>query len=393
MVLQLLEEGAYVDEKNYRERYTWLHLASSCGHAEVAELLIERGADVNARSIYRETPLHLASLNGRIEMVNLLVREGADLNARNQDGSTPLHVACSGDQKEVVELLLEKGADINAKSDYDKATPLHTASRYGFEKVAMLLLRNGANVNAQDNEGESPLWGAMSFCIQLEELDIGSNDISIIKMLVENGSDVNEKNNHGLTPLHLASNHGYGELVQYLLETGAEVSAKNEDGNTPLHEVCNTEFYTDSHEEVVKLLLVEGADVNAKNNYGFTPLDLAKKYGNDSLIKLLKPSMKNGKESIHKCNNSTTNQSSQMAIIENSNEPSLIVDSHIEEMTNWLLTFLREVDAIKYRDCFIEKGFDTMEILKHVVEESDLEFMKIGHRRMATMKLLELRQE
>ena len=439
-MLKLLKE---VEEIDYGEGYTSLHVAAmavGCGYTKVAELLLDkRGADVNARNIHKETPLHSAcmSLNGDVEMITLLLDKGADIHARMWDGSTPLHCACAPGFETVVELLLEKGADINAESNCG-TTPLYTASSYGHEKLTMLLLRKGADVNTQDCEGETPLWGAMYFCMHLK-VDENSNDISIIKILVENGANVNSKNNDlydGLTPLHFASNSGHEELVQYLLETGANVNAEDDNGNTPLHEVFNTKnpnFCADGYKEVVKLLLVEGADVNAKNNDGFTPLDLAKKDDDDSLISLLtffkhQPFMENGEESSQKCDNPTTetNQSSQMAIVdnsngpsliadshieevtndnpttsqssqvpivENSNEPSLIVDSHIEEVTTWLLTFLREVDAIKYRDCFIEKGFDTIEIVKQVVEESDLDFMKIGHRRMTMAKLLELREE
>jgi ankyrin repeat protein len=101
-----------------------LFLAVRYGQKEVAELLIEKGADVNAKNNYGETPLAYA-LNNK-EIADLLIAKGADVNAKGDFGGTPLHEAAGSGHKETAKLLIEKGADVNAKDD-DGETPLDFA--------------------------------------------------------------------------------------------------------------------------------------------------------------------------------------------------------------------------------------------------------------------------
>ena len=94
---------------------TGLHAAMRIGHREVVILLLERGADANARDMIQRTPLHKVLEDKDKSMVRLLVESGgADVNARDCDGKTPLHVACDREVlRPVVDGLLEAGADID----------------------------------------------------------------------------------------------------------------------------------------------------------------------------------------------------------------------------------------------------------------------------------------
>ena len=103
------------------------------------------------------TPLHLAAVNGHKEIVELLIAKGADVNAKDKFGDTPLHDAAMRDQKEVAELLIANGADVNAKQDNYGMTPLHRAAVWDHEEIAKLLISEGANVNAKDDKGRTPL--------------------------------------------------------------------------------------------------------------------------------------------------------------------------------------------------------------------------------------------
>ena len=60
------------------------------GHKEIAELLIAKGADVNARGFFGSTTLHGAALDGHKEIAELLITKGADVNAKDDGGDTPL---------------------------------------------------------------------------------------------------------------------------------------------------------------------------------------------------------------------------------------------------------------------------------------------------------------
>jgi ankyrin repeat protein len=83
--------------------------------------------------------LHSAAYEGHNDVVELLLAKGANVNAKINDGFTPLYEAASNGQKDVTELLLAKGADVNAK-DNDGKTPLQVAK----PEVADLLHVHGA---------------------------------------------------------------------------------------------------------------------------------------------------------------------------------------------------------------------------------------------------------
>ncbi len=147
------------------------------GAATVA-LLVEAGADVNARFIgnHEETPLHWAASCDDVAVLDALLDHGADIEARGAviDGGTPLAdavalglmervaghfsgktppdtsditnafwCACHGGQRATAEFLLEKGAELNWKG-YDNLTPLDAARRAGAIELAAWLLERGA---------------------------------------------------------------------------------------------------------------------------------------------------------------------------------------------------------------------------------------------------------
>lgn len=92
---------------------TLLHAACYDGKADIAELLIRLGADVNAREVNGRTPLHHAANNGHLDVIDVLVRNGADLEAKDIEGMTPLMWAAisrSGIKEQLVERLLQHGA-------------------------------------------------------------------------------------------------------------------------------------------------------------------------------------------------------------------------------------------------------------------------------------------
>ena len=78
------------------------------GHSEMAELLLENGADINAQSKYENTPLHLAAQQGYPEVVEVLLKHGAKTDLKNTHLYTPLDEAehyHKGDYKRVITLL------------------------------------------------------------------------------------------------------------------------------------------------------------------------------------------------------------------------------------------------------------------------------------------------
>ncbi|CAG2236741.1 unnamed protein product [Mytilus edulis] len=142
----LIQNGANV---NSRDRYvsackvainqTPLHLTKNI---EIAEILIQSGADVNSRDIIDDSPLHAAVSCGKYSMVEIL-------------NCTPLHVAVSNCDRQVIDVLLSANANVNAIDD-EKWTPLHLAASEGYSNVTIVLVNANANVNAINNEGKTP---------------------------------------------------------------------------------------------------------------------------------------------------------------------------------------------------------------------------------------------
>ena len=140
-------------------------------HREMVELLIDRGADVNARDDTLTTPLHMASNK---ETAELLIDAGADVNAKDSEGKTILYSTARNAANAsktwdmylgLVELLIARGADVNVK-DHSGETPLHVVARQYDEKKASeiceLLITNGARVNEPDSKGQTPLDHALA---------------------------------------------------------------------------------------------------------------------------------------------------------------------------------------------------------------------------------------
>jgi hypothetical protein len=89
-----------------KKGWTALHWCAADGHADVAELLLERGADLEAAGANGWTPLHLAANNGRLDMARLLLDAGADARATGLDAKAPMHAAATAELRS----LLSKAA-------------------------------------------------------------------------------------------------------------------------------------------------------------------------------------------------------------------------------------------------------------------------------------------
>lgn len=151
--------------------WTALHVAVSSAKknaVEICSVIIQNGADVNAKEGEGNTPLHLAVLRtGREELskeayegiIELLLGSKADVRARNRFGVTPLHFAViQGADQDGVELLLAAKPDVNAKvANNDAWTPLHGAVSAGRLDLVGILIKHGADLRAKDGHGKTPL--------------------------------------------------------------------------------------------------------------------------------------------------------------------------------------------------------------------------------------------
>ena len=116
-----------------------MEASASCS----SNLLIERGAEVDARDKFGWTPLHYASKYGHLEISRVLIDHGADVNTRQRHHVTPMHISVENGRLGVVKLLLERGADIHALDSYGQS-PYQVSVAYGYREIAVSLLENGA---------------------------------------------------------------------------------------------------------------------------------------------------------------------------------------------------------------------------------------------------------
>ena len=93
----------------------YLHVAVLSSLPEMASVLIDCGAEIDAKKTDGATPLHLVSNIGYVETAKMLMARGANINAKNGYGETPLHLAAKSIQTEIARLLIARGADIDAE--------------------------------------------------------------------------------------------------------------------------------------------------------------------------------------------------------------------------------------------------------------------------------------
>jgi ankyrin repeat protein len=265
---------------------TALMYAAEIGSVEAMRLLIDRGADVNARNAFGSTAL-MWSVSDQAK-VRLLLDHGADVNTAAKSGRTALIVAgFTNPCAEVVRLLLAKGAKVGVM-DQRHVTPLNAAT-FGNDTAAVrLLLDAGADQDTPDTFiGLTPLMNAA-----------GNRNVEAVKLLMAKGAKVNAVSKTeglpkiqtgtvefgGWTPLLMASAFGPSEAVKVLLDAGARIDAQDYRGFTPLMLAIGTDRY-DRHS--VNLLLAHGADLRPKNHDGETALDWAYKFRDPEVIRAL----------------------------------------------------------------------------------------------------------
>ena len=147
-----------------------LHQAVLSASPQVVEGMLNQGTDINTKADVRNTetdgrltdatPLHLAALdNPGPAVASLLLDWGADIEAKNDNRWTPLHSAAVWNP-EVAGLLLDRGTDIEAKTE-DIWTPLHISTAIGIEPtVTELLLDRGTDTNAKTATDSTPCESA-----------------------------------------------------------------------------------------------------------------------------------------------------------------------------------------------------------------------------------------
>ena len=241
------------------------------GNPEALFLLLQRGANPNAKAEGGMTALMFAAERGDLRLVKLLVLNGADLELTYLEGTTPLLIAVLNDHFEIARFLLEKGADPNHKDEYEGSALVYAAALNNYQ-IADLLLFYGASDTIRDREGNTALMTAVYFG-NLETSDV----------LLQDGLDPDGQDKQQNTPLMIAAQQGNMDMTRLLLEYRAGLERVNHQNLTPLgHAIL---FRRDS---VARLLIDSGANVNHLIRPGQNLYDLARQQGQTALLRVLR---------------------------------------------------------------------------------------------------------
>jgi ankyrin repeat protein len=235
---------------------TPLMFAAREGQMEIVRSLVAGGAELNAVAGDGKDALSLAIFNGHYDVADFLVDSGANVNQADAQRFTPLFWAVDRRNMEhglngfpwattldplpLIKKLLDAGANPNAivnntpRARNRGASPrivfasaLMRAAFAGDVETAKLLLAYGADPHAISSDRESMLEAAAGLALipgyQLNRPN--TERVALAKLLVELGQDVNWADAYGITPLMAAANLGNTELVAYLVEVGADLGA------------------------------------------------------------------------------------------------------------------------------------------------------------------------
>ncbi|GAB1317179.1 NACHT domain-containing protein [Madurella fahalii] len=189
-----------------------LYFASLSGLIAVAQMLLEKGADVNIQGGHYGNALQAASFKGYNKIVQILLDKGADVNIQGGAYGNALQAASFGGHDKIVRILLDKDADVNIRGGY-YSNALQAASFKGYDKIVQILLDKDADVNIQDGYYGNALQAASS-----------NGHDKIVQILLDKGADVNIQGGAYGNALQAASFGGHDKIVQILLDKGADVN-------------------------------------------------------------------------------------------------------------------------------------------------------------------------
>ncbi len=231
-VQKLLDGGFDPNSATKAGGVTVLMLAAP--DAEKIKLLIDRGANVEARSKSKYSALLVtAQYPNSLAAMNLLLDHGARVRLPKGQGAPlfnafPAFLAAFSGNSDIIPRLLRSGDRVDDKMivigflPYSPILFLATTTR---TEAVGALLEAGVKVDEVDSDGMTSLaWTAIS------------NRVEMARLLIERGADVNHVDNNGMTPLLYAASIDYGDsgLVDLLIKSGARANAHNNDGLTAL---------------------------------------------------------------------------------------------------------------------------------------------------------------
>jgi ankyrin repeat protein len=305
---RLLDGGASPDVRSQGNGWPALCVALFQKRGDMADLLLERGANPNSECVYETTidrsvlegtysALRLAVRAGFPDLVRKLLNCGAQPNTPDSlDGSTPLYHAAAAGADDALLFLIKGGADVDAGNRRDGQTPLVAAIRNRHGATALVLIQAGAIPDAAAlheacarnrtdiadalvNAGVSVLekLGRQSLLESAVSGGLGS-----LEWLLARPEGPRSLERDGIDAIRTAAHFGKADVLRRLVEVGVPVNCHDEIGWTPL-------IYAawNGHADTVRALLEAGANPNLPDSTGKTAADWATRGKHIDIAKLL----------------------------------------------------------------------------------------------------------
>ncbi len=258
----------------------WIETVVFGSVADVRRLL-DQGLNPNVATKSGGTTALMAAAPD-VEKMRLLLDRGANVNARAQTRFSALMVAAQfQDSVPAINLLLDRGAQVGPPAEGGapvfNANPFFLASYAGNAAALKRLHDAGAKIDEPmlliGTSRTTPLLGAFKF-----------GDADVARALFDLGTPIEFADGNGITMLGRAALNNEVSMAQELIGRGANVNVVDKMGMTPLLWAASMDF---GDPAMIELLLKSGARADARNKDGLTALDLARKYGHTELIDAL----------------------------------------------------------------------------------------------------------
>ena len=287
--------NAEINEPNNALKQNAIHIAAGIKNVDIAKLLIEYGADVNARinsdndKINGWTALHIAVYNNHFDMVSILLANGANPNIENASKQNPLMFASRSGFLPIAMLLVENDINIIDKQDHKGRTALHYAVYSNRTDIVQYLLKHNAKTDIKDDDwGFTPIHIASSLglfdmvSILIEYPGYKSLDNEGRSILHQIGADILTAELDGSRYHDVITN--CIKCCVLFIEVGIEINAKDNFGKTALHRICNRSIHST---DIAIFLIANGADIKAEDDSNMVPLDYPLLHINIDLVRFL----------------------------------------------------------------------------------------------------------
>ncbi|KAK3712751.1 hypothetical protein QZH41_013203, partial [Actinostola sp. cb2023] len=271
-----LDYGAIIRQPKDKDRSTAFHLACEQGSVEIVRLLLQHDpgvARIFLLDAHGATPLHNAARNNSHAFMELLLEHGANVNAKDGNNVTPLMLAASSGAMASVNLLLEQGADPTVNNIDGRTAVFNAVGRGNTMEVLLASHQLTPLLTENDATGFAPPHYAAK-----------QGDVKSMQLFLEHNKATASVTSDSLdTPLHVAARHGKHEIVSLLLEKQASkiINLQDTRGRTALHYAASG-----GHHRAAAKLLLYGATIERDQN-DRTALHEAARAGSKKTLELI----------------------------------------------------------------------------------------------------------